>query len=124
MDNLKKFWNARSPREKIWIPIIAALLLLGFVGNLANTDSPGTESNPQDEVVETEPARTDVQWENYAPEVKIRLDEMMDAKDCEGLQAQFEISDANNEATMSRVGHNNAKLMAYTDEAMRIAGCY
>jgi hypothetical protein len=97
---------------------------LGFVGNLANTDSPGTESNPQDEVVETEPARTDVQWENYAPEVKIRLDEMMDAKDCEGLQAQFEISDANNEATMSRVGHNNAKLMAYTDEAMRIAGCY
>ena len=123
MDSLKKFWNARSPKEKIWIPVIATLLLLGFAGNLASTDSQSTENNPQDEVVETEPARTDVQWENYAPEVKIRLDEMMEAKDCEGLQAQFEISDANNEATMNRVGHNNAKLMAYTDEAMRIAGC-
>jgi len=124
MDNLKKFWNARSPKEKIWIPIVGTLLLLGLVGNLASTDSPSTQNTPEDEVVETEPARTDVQWENYAPEVKIRLDEMMEAKDCEGLQAQFEISDANNEATMNRVGHNNAKLMAYTDEAMRIAGCY
>jgi hypothetical protein len=124
MENLKKFWNARSPKQKIWIPIISLLLIIGFVGNLTGSDVPSSEENPQDEVIETETARTDVQWENYAPEVKIRLDEMMEAKDCEGLQAQFDISDSNNEATMNRVGHNNARLMAYTDEAMRIAGCY
>lgn len=124
MENLKKFWNARSPQEKIWIPIVATLLLLGFAGNLAGADSPNSVNNPQDELVETETARTDVQWESYSPEVKIRLDAMMEAKDCAGLQAQFEITDANNDATMNRVGHNNAKLMAYTDEAMRIAGCY
>jgi hypothetical protein len=124
MDNLKKFWNARSPKQKIWIPVISLLLLIGVAGNIGGTNSSGGESNQQEEVVETETSRTEVQWENYAPEVKIRLDEMMEAKDCEGLQAQFDISDANNEATMNRVGHNNAKLMAYTDEAMRIAGCY
>jgi len=124
MENLKKFWNARSPKQKIWIPIISLLLIIGFVGNLTGSDVPSGEENPQDEVIETETARTDVQWENYAPEVKIRLDDMMEAKDCEGLQAQFDISDANNEATMKRVGHNNSRLMAYTDEAMRIAGCY
>jgi hypothetical protein len=114
----------RSPKQKIWIPIISLLLIIGFVGNLTGSDVPSSEENPQDEVIETETARTDVQWENYAPEVKIRLDDMMEAKDCEGLQAQFDISDANNEATMKRVGHNNSRLMAYTDEAMRIAGCY
>jgi hypothetical protein len=124
MENLKKFWNARSSKQKIWIPIISLLLIIGFVGNLTGSDVPSGEENPQDEVIETETARTDVQWENYAPEVKIRLDDMMEAKDCEGLQAQFDISDANNEATMKRVGHNNSRLMAYTDEAMRIAGCY
>jgi hypothetical protein len=104
--------------------ILWALTLAVFALILvASCSESGQESN-QNEVIETETKRTDVQWENYAPEVKIRLDEMMEAKDCEGLQAQFDISDANNEATMNRVGHNNAKLMAYTDEAMQIAGCY
>ena len=68
--------------------------------------------------------RTLVPWQDYAPEVKIKLDEMMEANDCSGLQAQFDISDSNNDATMSRTGHNNADLMSYTDEAMQIAGCY
>jgi hypothetical protein len=49
---------------------------------------------------------------------------MMEANDCSGLQAQFDISYSNNDATMSRTGHNNADLMSYTDEAMQIAGCY
>ena len=68
-------------------------------------------------------ARTDVQWQNYAAEVKIRLDQMMDAKDCVGPKAQSKISESNNEATMNRVGHDNSKLIAYTNEALKIAGC-
>jgi hypothetical protein len=104
--------------------ILWALVLAVFALILIVSCSEGSEETNQDEVIETETTRTDVQWENYAPEVKIRIDEMMEARDCEGLQAQFDISDANSQATMNRVGHNNASLMGYTDEAMRIAGCY
>lgn len=113
MENLKRFWNARTPKQKIWIPIVSLLLVIGSVGNAISPF--GSE--------ETATTRTDVQWENYAAEVKIRLDEMMEAKDCEGLRAQSEISESNNAATLNRVGHDNSKLISYTDEAMKIAGC-
>lgn len=84
----------------------------------------GCSSSPAEIPENTENERAIVPWQDYAPEVKIRLDEMMEAKDCSGLQAQFDISYSNNDATMSRTGHNNADLMRYTDEAMQIAGCY
>jgi PBP1b-binding outer membrane lipoprotein LpoB len=103
--------------EIVKTKIAAIILMSGLV--LAGCSSPTTET-PEPEEIE----RAIVPWEDYAPEVKIRLDEMMEAKDCSGLQAQFDISYANNDATMSRTGHNNADLMRYTDEAMQIAGCY
>ncbi len=84
----------------------------------------GCSSAPTETPEPTANERTIVPWQDYAPEVKIRLDEMMEANDCSGLQAQFDISYSNNDATMSRTGHNNADLMSYTDEAMQIAGCY
>jgi hypothetical protein len=84
----------------------------------------GCSSAPAEVPEPTENVRTSVPWDSYSPQVKINLDEMMEAKDCAGLQAQFDISYDNNDATMNRVGHNNADLMRYTDEAMRIAGCY
>ena len=63
-------------------------------------------------------------WDNYAPSVKPRIDAMIEAKDCEGLQENFEISWGNNEAQMKRVGSNNAKLLTYLDDAMKKIGCY
>lgn len=65
-----------------------------------------------------------VQWQDYNPSLQSQLDQLRAAKDCAGLQSQFDTADANNAATMSRTGHNNAQLMGYIDTAMRSAGCY
>ncbi len=46
------------------------------------------------------------------------------AKDCRGLQTEFDNADANNVATQTRTGHNNASLMGYIDGKLRDAGCY
>lgn len=64
-----------------------------------------------------------VPWEDY-PSVQSRIDGLAAAKDCAGLQAEFDTADANNAATEQRTGHNNADLMGYIDEALRSAGCY
>jgi len=65
-----------------------------------------------------------VPWADYAPTLQKDLDALGVAKDCPALQQQFDNADANNDATMTRTGHNNADLMAYIDALMRKAGCY
>jgi len=67
---------------------------------------------------------SDVDWENYSPTVKIRIDELIASKDCVGLQAQFEITAGNDVAQRNRVGDGNADLMGYIDAGMRSSGCY
>ncbi len=69
-------------------------------------------------------AEAGVPWADYASGVRVRIDGLANEKDCAGLQAEFDTADANNAATMARVGHNNADLMGYIDDAMRRAGCY
>lgn len=64
-----------------------------------------------------------VPWGDYDPSVQQRIDTLARAKECAALQSEFDLADANNAATMSRTGHNNAKLMAYIDDKMRSAGC-
>lgn len=99
---------------------IATLLLTGC--SVSDSSSEVVEE-PTSEVVET-PDRTEVEWADYDTSVKTTIDDLEAAKDCAGLQSQFDIADANGEATMNRVGHNNAKLMGYIDEALKAAGCY
>ena len=65
-----------------------------------------------------------VPWGDYDASVRTRIDAMAVAKDCSGLQAEFDQADNNNAATMTRTGHNNAALMGYLDDKMRAAGCY
>jgi hypothetical protein len=65
-----------------------------------------------------------VPWRDYAPAVKSRIDTLRENKDCRSLQAELNAADANNEATRSRTGHNNASLMGYIDWSLRNAGCY
>lgn len=65
-----------------------------------------------------------VPWQDYAPNLQSRIDDLAGAKDCTSLQAEFDAADANNDATRSRTGHNNADLMAYIDSKMRSTGCY
>lgn len=95
--------------------IALALLLTGCSASSGTTEStaPAVEQ------------KTDsVQWEDYGSTLKADIDALTAAKDCNGLQEQFDNADANNPATMERTGHNNAELMGYLDKAMKTAGCY
>ena len=69
-----------------------------------------------------EPRRVD--WENYAPVVRTRIDDSIAAKDCRGLQAEFDVAEQNSRTQRSRTGDGNADLMGYIDRGMREAGCY
>lgn len=55
-----------------------------------------------------------VNGDQYAPEVKERIDSAVDAADCDALQQEFDTAD----------GHGDADLMTYIDDAMESAGCY
>lgn len=124
MNALKNFWDLRSRKQRIWIVIVLSVIVLSIVGNLTGgTNSDESKVSPVTTPSETADPRTEVQWEDYAPSVKTRIDDMMVAKDCAGLQEQFDVTDSNNAATMNRTGHNNSKLMMYEMEAMEIAGC-
>jgi hypothetical protein len=46
------------------------------------------------------------------------------AGDCAGLQAEFDVADANDAAQRDRVGDGNADLMQYIDDKLEAAGCY
>ena len=65
-----------------------------------------------------------VDWENYAPEVRDRIDAMATSSDCAGLQAEFDTAEVNDDAQRARTGDGNADLMAYIDMKMQDAGCY
>lgn len=56
----------------------------------------------------------DVDWSQHGQGLKTRIDNLGDAKDCDGLQEQFDIAD----------GNGSADLMEYIDKTMRSAGCY
>lgn len=66
----------------------------------------------------------DVEWNNYAPDVKDRIDAMATSGDCLGLQAEFDAAEANDGAQRARTGDGNADLMSYIDGKMQDAGCY
>jgi hypothetical protein len=95
---------------------IVAVLAVAAVLRPSGGTSPPTGDAPAD--------TSGVPWSDYASSVRSRIDGLAAAKDCEGLQAEFDTADANNAGTMTRTGHNNAALMGYIDIQMRAAGCY
>ena len=96
--------------------IALSLMLTGCAVSNGSTDAPSAESSKQ--------STATVEWEDYAPTLQADIDALASAKDCNGLQEQFNNADVNNTATQERTGHNNAKLMKYLDDAMKTAGCY
>jgi len=62
--------------------------------------------------------------ENYAPEVKRRIDRLGEREDCDGLQEEFNNADRNDAAQRNRTGDGNADLMSYIEGWLRHAGCY
>jgi hypothetical protein len=69
-------------------------------------------------------SKSNVKWENYAPAVKQRIADLIDAGDCQNLQAEFDVADQNNVAQRNRTGENNANLMGLLDDKMKEIGCY
>ena len=66
----------------------------------------------------------DVPWGDYAPRLQEQIITARTAKDCATLQTMFNNAAANNQATLTRTGHNNADLMAYIDQALKDASCH
>lgn len=66
---------------------------------------------------------SDVDWENYAASLKLRIDRLADGHRCRLLQAEFDFADRASDAQRNRVGDGNADLMGYIDQKMRDAGC-
>jgi hypothetical protein len=64
-----------------------------------------------------------VDWENYAPSVKSRIDSLASSRDCSGLQHEFDTADANDDIQRDRTGDGNADLMGYIDKKLKDAGC-
>lgn len=64
-----------------------------------------------------------VDWENYHPQVKQRIDSLAKQGDCAGLQAQFEMAEALSSAQKARTRDGNADLMGYIDQKLEEAGC-
>ena len=96
-------------RRRVFYFLVALMLMVPMV---ACSQSPAAA-----------PAAT-VQWSDYAAGLQGKIDGMATAKDCRGLQAEFNTADRNSEATKARTGRNNAELMKYVDTAMKTAGCY
>jgi hypothetical protein len=69
-------------------------------------------------------AEQGVDWENYHPSVRQRIDSMAASGDCAGLQDEFNTAETNSDAQRARTGDGNADLMRYIDDRMRGAGCY
>ena len=67
---------------------------------------------------------TTVDWENSLPGLQALIDSQAAAKDCRGLQAQFDLADRGDKRMTERVGSGNADLMRYIDDKLKAAGCY
>lgn len=82
------------------------------------------QSNPLTTTVEpTAKPEPTVNWANYSPAVKERLDGLATSKDCAGLQAEFDAASRNDNAQRQRTGAGNADLMRYIDAKIRANGC-
>lgn len=69
-------------------------------------------------------APTPVDWSRYHASVKERIDQLAEARDCEGLQREFDIAHSNDGAQRARTGRGTSDLMGYIDDKLETAACY
>jgi hypothetical protein len=138
-ENLKQKYNLWNSKGVRYISYIVLLSLVGMTSKKVKFPEPNpqvssdkvvkSENEIQNDksasvVVVEEPEDNSEFWQNYSPEVKKRILEMIKNKDCQGLQNEFNIADQNNEAQMRRTGRNNAELLDFIDNAMANMDCY
>jgi hypothetical protein len=107
----------------------AAVFLLAGCGGTSTAEDPAS-AEPSSTVTAPAaptPAPTDpggdVDWSRYAPAVKERIAAMAAAKDCPGLQKEFDTAYANDDATRARTGEGSADLMTYINNLLQQAEC-
>ena len=134
MKFLKQLWN-KFRSLKIWQKAIVLILILTFIGSVVGSSDSTPTSEPslgsQTTAVEPEAKSTldklndsSVNWNNYAPAVKQRIAEYIDASDCTNLQVEFDNADNNNDNQRNRTGESNAELMTLLDSQLRKLSCY
>ena len=103
-----------TPPMKYFLAFLPVLALAGCL-QFERPVAPHETSVPSREVVE---------WDDYDPEVKQRIDSLQADANCQGLQEEFDTAHALDSVTRERTGHGNGALMGYVDEALELAGCY
>ena len=111
----------RAKRNKLILFAIAvsfvSLIVIGMSGESGTSETSSSTSS-------TVTDNSGVNWSDYAPTVKTRIEEFIQAGDCTNLQAEFDIADQNNTAQQNRVGVGNADLMNYINTSMQKLGCF
>jgi hypothetical protein len=70
------------------------------------------------------PAPLVVRWADYTPGLQAKIDAMSIAKDCDGMQSEFNQIGATNLAVRNRFGHGNVEVLSYIDGKEREASCF
>ena len=70
------------------------------------------------------PVSLPVQWGDYTPGLQAKIDAMSLAKDCNGMQIEFNQIGATNLAVRNRFGHGNVEVLQYIDDKERDASCF
>ena len=102
------------------IAIGVSFLSLIVIGLLGDSGTSETSSNATAVVTDN----SGVNWSDYAPTVKTRIEELIQSGDCPGLQTEFDVADQNDAAQRNRVGVGNADLMNYINTSMQKLGCF
>jgi len=102
------------------IAIGVAFVSLIVIGLLGDSGTSETSSNTAAVVTDN----SGVNWSDYAPTVKTRIEELIQSGDCSGLQTEFDVADQNDAAQRNRVGVGNADLMNYINTSMQKLGCF
>jgi hypothetical protein len=124
-----KFLGLKTWQKVLVIVIVGSMVAGGFSGSGQSEDSsekptPVVTQEAQPETTLDVISKSNVKWENYAPAVKQRIADLIDAEDCQNLQTEFDTADQNNTAQRNRTGESNADLMSLIDDQMKKIGCY
>jgi len=112
--------DKRAKRNKlILLAIAASFVSLVVIGMLGDSGTSETSSSTSSAVTDN----SGVNWSDYAPTVKTRIEEFIQNADCSSLQEEFDVADKNDTAQRNRVGVGNADLMNYINTSMEKLGC-
>lgn len=104
----------------VLISLAASVISLIVIGMLGNSGTNQTSSDMTSAVSDN----SGVNWSDYSPTVKTRIEGLIQSGDCLNLQKEFDIADQNDAAQRNRVGVGNADLMNYLNKSMKDLSCY